>query len=154
MELTWAVLHHRDLTPSQLYEILRLRQDVFVIEQECPYDDIDGRDLAGENHHLLGTDADGTLIAYARLLAPGDGHPTCHPGRIVVSPAGRGRQLGRELVRVAIDACARLWPEAPIEIEAQAHLERFYGSLGFVSTSAAPFDVDGIPHLDMTLVRP
>lgn len=144
--LEWTLLPFDRLDGRTLEAWLRLRQQVFVVEQRCPYADIDGRDP--DALHLLGFSA-GRLLAGARLFAPQvEAGPHCRIGRVVVAPEWRGGQLGRGLMRQALEQCARLWPAQPVRISAQAHLQPFYASLGFVTLSA-PYDEDGIPHVDM-----
>jgi ElaA protein len=147
MDLTWADLHHSGLSVKQIHDILALRNRVFVVEQQCCYQDIDGRDLSGDNRHILGT-ARGRLVCYARILAPDSRHDAVRIGRVAVSRPARGNALGRELMQRALDACAEHWPDALVELSAQAHLQGFYGHLGFEPTSEV-YDDDGIPHIDM-----
>ena len=127
-----------------LYAMLKLRVDVFVVEQECPYPELDGNDADCLHLRLL---ADGELIACARLWRPTPEH---HPriGRVAVSPDHRGKRLGEALMREAIEACEKLYPGEPIAISAQSHLQAFYGTLGF-SVTSAEYVEDGIPHVDM-----
>lgn len=147
MDLTWHDLHQRDLTIPDLYDVLALRNRVFVVEQACAYQDIDGLDLAGDNRHLIART--GVVVGYARLLAPEGGGPT-RIGRVIVSDRARGRQLGRRLMETALASCHEHWPDAGVELAAQAHLQGFYVSLGFVPISEV-YDDEGIPHLDMRL---
>lgn len=147
--LAWACQSFAELDARALYEILCLRAQVFVLEQRCIYLDPDGLDAAV--WHLQGHGTDGTLQAYARLVPPfakGAGQPLPMIGRVVTAPTARGAGQGRELMQQAIGHCARLWPGQTLEISAQAHLERFYASLGF-GTISAPYDDDGILHVDM-----
>jgi ElaA protein len=149
VELTWQLVHQRDLTARQTYDMLQLRGIVFVDEQSVPAGlEIDGRDLEGETHHLFGY-ADGTLLAYARLLEP-DAHDESHIGRVVVAAAARGGTGGR-LVERAIAGCTALWPGLAIRLGAQDHLRGFYGRHGFVPDGDI-YDDAGIPHIHM--VRP
>lgn len=150
MDLAWQLVHHRDLSAHQTYDMLRLRGIVFVDEQRVSADlEIDGRDLEGETHHLFGYAGD-ELAAYARLLEPGsDGHS--HVGRVVVAAAHRGNRTGHHLVERAVAAAERLWPASPIEVGAQDHLRGFYGRHGFVPVGEV-YEEAGIPHVDM--VRP
>jgi ElaA protein len=143
---TWSVLDGADLTAAQLYDVLALRSAVFVVEQECAYQDVDGLDLLAGTVHVLGS-IDGSA-AYARVLAPDDDHPTPRIGRVIVERKARGRQLARPLVREALAVCEERWPREPVELGAQAHLSGFYASLGFVAVSE-PYDEDGIPHVWM-----
>ena len=163
MDLTWHDLHHTDLTVADLHDVLALRNRVFVVEQECAYQDVDGLDLVRDTRHLLarGSDGDGdgdgaivghgdgAIVGYARLLAPYDGRPA-RIGRVIVTAEARGQRLGVRLMERALASCAEHWPGAGVDISAQAHLVDFYASLGFVVTSEV-YDEDGIPHQDMHL---
>lgn len=146
-DIAWQDLHHSELTAAQLYAVLALRCEVFVVEQQCAYLDVDGRDLSGETRHLIGWLA-GKPAAYARLLK----NETVAIGRVIVAPEARGRRLGMALMEQALAACMRHWPQAGVMLSAQAHLQPFYASLGFQPSSAV-YDEDGIPHIDMRLVR-
>ena len=118
-----------------------------MVEQACAYLDLDGKDQAA--FHLVGHDATGAIAAYARLLSPGVSYPVHAIGRVVTSPEHRGRGLGRALLREAISSIFELAGRpVPIALGAQAHLEAFYGSLGFVRFGE-PYDEDGIPHVHM-----
>lgn len=151
VELTWLAVHHRELTAKQMHDLLMLRHDVFVIEQDCPgYRDIDGCDASGDTHHVVGLDDD-RLLAAARLLAPGSDHEA-RIGRVVVDQAARGTGVGHELMRQSLAACTRLWPSADVVLGAQAHLAGYYGRHGFVSTGDAYVE-DEIPHVTMVLHR-
>ncbi|TQK05298.1 GNAT family N-acetyltransferase [Herbaspirillum sp. SJZ107] len=147
--IEWQWSRFADLTAAQLYEMLALRQQVFVLEQTCLYPDIDGLDPGA--HHLLGwrtVNGKRELAATLRCLAPGAKYAEMSLGRVVTSPAMRGTGLGRELVAQGIACAVRLHQGHAIRIGAQAHLENFYGSFGFVTVSA-PYDEDGIMHIDM-----
>jgi ElaA protein len=133
-----------EFSAIELYEMLKLRVDVFVVEQHCPYPELDGNDIDCLHLRLL---AEGELLACARLWRPTPEH---HPriGRVAVSPHHRGKRLGEALMREAIAEVERLYPGEPIEISAQSHLQRFYGSLEFEVISEEYLE-DGIPHVDM-----
>ncbi len=136
------------LSVTQLYDLLRLRSEVFVVEQDCVYQDLDGRDH--EALHCLRYDGQ-ELMAYTRLLPVGLAHrDACSIGRVVTSPRARGRGYGRQIVRLSIDHCRALWPGADIVIHAQSYLLKFYGSFGFVP-EGQEFLEDGIPHFAMRL---
>ena len=135
------------LSPAELYDLLALRQRVFVVEQACAYLDCDGKDPAAL--HLLGRDACGALVAYARLLPPGVSFAEAAVGRVVIERAARRSGFGRALMNEAI-ARAREAFGGPLRIGAQRYLERFYGELGFV-TEGEPYLEDGIPHIEMVL---
>ncbi|MDN3922890.1 GNAT family N-acetyltransferase [Roseateles violae] len=149
--LRWTCAPAAELSTSALYQALALRAQVFVVEQHCVFLDPDGLDLRPGAWQLLGHDGQGDLMVCARLLAPGiKGARQVHPmiSRVVNAPAARGQGLGRRLMERAIAECTRRWPGLPIDIGAQAYLQRFYASLGFEPLSAL-YDEDGIPHLDM-----
>ena len=134
------------LTLTDLYAALRLRQEVFVVEQDCPYLDADGRDPAC--HHLLGWDED-ALVAYVRVFPPGASiHPEAVIGRVVVHGARRTEGLGRAVMTEAHRRIAEAWSDPPIWLSAQAHLESWYGGLGYVVCGRG-YDEDGIPHLPL-----
>jgi ElaA protein len=137
------------LSLQELYDSMALRQEVFVVEQDCPYLDADGKDEAG--HHLLGYNANGKLIAYTRLLPPGISYPDyASIGRVVTSPSARRTGAGRVLMRESISWCARLYGEVPVKISAQVYLTRFYESFGFEKVGAEYLE-DDIPHVGMVL---
>ncbi|MYN01280.1 GNAT family N-acetyltransferase [Pseudoduganella sp. DS3] len=145
----WQWLDFGSMPGADLYEVLRLRQEVFVIEQQCFYSDMDGFDQGA--FHLLGwlqVEGRRTLAAYLRCIAPGVKYPEMSLGRVVTSPAARGGGLGRQLVAEGIRCAEALHPGHRIRIGAQAHLENFYGSFGFQAVGE-PYDEDGIPHLEM-----
>ncbi len=136
------------LTVSELYAILKLRQEIFVVEQNCPYLDADGHD---ENAiHVLGTDVNGILVAYIRIFAPGDYYDEAAIGRVVVSADFRGKQLGVKVMQYGIAHCKEHFPDSPIKIGAQLYLDKFYRSLGFVPISEIYLE-DGIEHQYMKL---
>lgn len=147
MDLNWQDLHHSELSVAQLYQLLALRNAVFIVEQQCPYLDIDGADLTGDNRHLLGL-FDGRLVAYARILVSPDIDQPVKIGRVIIAGEARGLDLGSRLMEQAIDSCERHWPQRPVFLSAQAHLQRFYGRLGFVAVSGEYLE-DDIPHIDM-----
>ncbi|MEW3091881.1 GNAT family N-acetyltransferase [Escherichia coli] len=145
--IDWQDLHHSDLSVSQLYALLQLRCAVFVVEQNCPYQDIDGDDLEGENRHILGWH-NGILVAYARILKSDDELQPVVIGRVIVSEALRGEKIGQQLMSKALESCTRRWPEKPIYLGAQAHLQNFYGQFGFIPVTDI-YEEDGIPHIGM-----
>ncbi|MFC5552191.1 GNAT family N-acetyltransferase [Massilia aerilata] len=149
--ISWQWKGFKELTVAQLYAMLALRQQVFVLEQTCLYPDIDGLDPGAQ--HLLGwreVDGKTELVAQLRCLAPGAKYEEMSIGRVVTSPAARGSGLGRELVAQGVALAQQLHPGHAIRIGAQAHLEAFYHSFGFVTVSE-PYDEDGILHIDMVL---
>ena len=142
--MTWQLKAFDELTTAQLHDIYRLRVDVFVVEQHCPYPEIDGADPACL--HLFKEEGN-QIAAYARLLPPGTTYPSASIGRIIVAPEFRKQSLGFQLLDQAIAAAQKHWP-GPLEIGAQAHLKDFYASRGFNQVGEIYLE-DGIPHMDM-----
>lgn len=131
---------------------MALRQEVFVVEQNCPYLDADGKDP--DSWHLMGRDASGKLVCYTRLLPEGLSYPEyISIGRVVSSPAARGTGAGKTLMRRSIDLCRQLFGNQPIKIGAQSYLLQFYEGFGFRSTGEEYLE-DGIPHTKMILPTP
>ena len=146
MSIHWKCIPFNDLTPQEVYAILGLRQDVFIIEQACIYQDIDGIDTS--SHHILASSNE-TLIAYSRIIPIVDSDYV-KLGRIIVHNDHRGIALGRHLVQYSISEAIRLYSPKYIHISAQSYLLQFYESFGFHSISDY-YDLDGITHLDMSL---
>ena len=145
-DLTWTELAGADLDVRTLYDVLALRSAVFVVEQECAYLDLDGRDLVEDTCHVIGRR--GGIAAYARVLAPGADQPSPRIGRVIVAPDSRGQQLARPLMRRALAVCKTHWPGQAVELGAQAHLAGLYASLGFEPVGDQ-YDEDGIAHVLM-----
>jgi len=133
------------LSPTLLYAILRLRQAVFVVEQNCVYQDLDNLDQCGDHLCLL---RNGEPIAYQRCLPPGSAFAESSIGRIIVAPESRGERLGSRLVQRGIEHNRARWPDSPIRIGAQAHLQSFYAALGF-RVAGNLYLEDGIEHIHM-----
>lgn len=142
----WRWYAWNELDPDTLYAFLKLRSDIFVVEQNCPYPDMDGLDP--QCLHLCGRGTDGELLAYLRLLPPG--LKCVHPaiGRLVVAQSARGTGLGRHAMTEALRNCAERHPGTAAFLSGQLHLQAFYQSLGFRPISE-PYVEDGIPHVDM-----
>lgn len=145
-DISYRIIPFSELDTDLLYAILRLRSEVFVVEQNCVYQDLDDNDQ--QALHLVGLDG-GSLVCYARLFAPGVKYAGASIGRVITAPGARGSGLGRPLMEQAIGYCDKTWPRAPITISAQQHLEQFYTSVGF-QTVSAPYMEDDIPHIEMT----
>lgn len=145
--IQWNDLHHSQLTVQQLYALLQLRCEVFVVEQTCPYQDVDGDDLVGENRHILGW-RDGKLVAYARILKSDDEFEPVVIGRVIVSQAVRGEKLGVKLMEQTLASCEQHWRQKALYLGAQAHLQAFYAQFGFAPVTDV-YDEDGIPHIGM-----
>jgi ElaA protein len=147
--VTWQWKRFSELSVDELYRVLALRSEVFVVEQRSIYLDADGYDRGCL--HLLGelSRAEGPLLgAYLRVLPPGLKYPEASFGRVVTAPAARGQRLGHELVKRGLAFLDGSWPGAPIRIGAQHYLLRFYEGFGFRQVSDV-YDEDGIPHIDM-----
>lgn len=137
-----------DLTPQTLFAIYKLRVAVFVVEQACPYQEVDGADLTA--FHLMIREPSGGLAAYARLIPEANG-TVARIGRVIVAQPFRGRGLAKKLMNLAIDQSPRLIPNAnKIVLAGQAYLKDFYHSFGFKDTSDGYLE-DGIPHIDMAM---
>ncbi|MFC6336986.1 GNAT family N-acetyltransferase [Pseudomonas sp. CCM 7891] len=147
MTVDWLCKHHNDLGKEQLYAILRLRSEVFVVEQKCAYQDIDDQDLAGDTQHLMGWQND-QLVAYLRLLDPDSQGGDVVIGRVIVAPVARGTGLGHQMMEETLKQIDDLWPETPIFLSAQAHLQKYYERYGFV-VAGKEYLEDGIPHTGM-----
>ncbi len=147
MLLNWKCVFFDDLSSKDLYRILQLRSDVFVLEQQCLYQDIDNKDL--QSWHLMGSNNEGDLVAYVRLLPPGLSYIEPSIGRVVTSPAIRRTGAGKELMQVSIAECFELFGNKSIKIGAQLYLKKFYESFGFV-VSGSVYLEDGIEHIEMT----
>ncbi len=145
MPVTKVCKPFADLTPQELYGLLRLRSEVFVVEQNCVFLDMDNKDQ--DCYHLLLYQND-HLAACARLLPAGLYYNEISIGRIVTSPETRGTGLGKELVSTAIDACYQLFGTGPIKIGAQLYAKKFYELFGFVQAGNV-YDEDGIDHIHM-----
>ncbi len=141
----WRFARLDELSAREVHDILQARTAVFVVEQACVFQDMDGADPGC--WHLFSREA-GEIAAYCRLVPPGLKFAEPSIGRVITTRVARGTGAGRELVREALRRCGSLWPGAAVRISAQRHLERFYGSLGFV-TDSEPYDEDGIPHVEM-----
>lgn len=146
--MEWTIKTFQELTVDELYAILQLRTDVFVVEQECPYPEVDGRDQ--ECYHLCATE-EGALVAYARILPPGLSFEEAAIGRVIVAKSHRGKGLGYPLIEKAMAFIQEELGQSRIKISAQAHLEHFYKQCGFQTVSEVYLE-DGIPHQDMVWV--
>ena len=136
---------------DQLYALLKLRQEIFVVEQVCAYLDADSLDQ--DAWHLMGFDEDGTMVAYARLLPKAVVYSDYVAiGRVLTSASLRGKGQGRVLMEEAILQCHKIFGMVPIKVSAQSHLSRFYESLGFEATGETYLE-DGIPHMGMVLSK-
>jgi ElaA protein len=148
MNIEWRCRFFDKLTPSELYDIIQLRNDVFVVEQQCVFQDADGVDK--KCFHLSGYDGD-TLVAYTRLIAPGITFTEASIGRVVNARAYRGMGIGKELMRRSLQYCRELFGVGPVMIGAQLYLKKFYEELGFNIVGEVYLE-DNIPHIHMDLI--
>ena len=131
-----------------MYALMALRQEIFVVEQDCPYLDADGKDQT--SHHLMGFDDQGKMVAYTRLVPKGISYPQyASIGRVVTAASTRGQGIGKLLMQESIARCQEIFGGEIIKISAQAHLQKFYQDLGFEPTGEEYLE-DGIPHIGMT----
>ncbi len=147
MPVTFLCKPFEALTKKELYDLMVLRQEVFVVEQNCPYLDADGKDF--QSWHLLGYDENENLVAYARLIPKGLVYPD-YPaiGRVTTAPLIRNTGIGRKLMEEALNWMQQLFGTTSIKISAQTYLKTFYVSFGFKSTGK-PYLEDDIPHIAM-----
>ncbi|UPT72065.1 MAG: GNAT family N-acetyltransferase [Flavobacterium sp. JAD_PAG50586_2] len=145
MDLKWKIKRFEALSVSELYQLLQLRSEVFVVEQNCVYQDVDGKD--SKALHLIGED-NGQTVAYARLFKPNDYFDEASIGRVVVKQVYREKKLGHVLMKEAIDTIVSEFHETKITISAQLYLKKFYESHGFIQTSETYLE-DDIPHIQM-----
>jgi ElaA protein len=143
--LVWRCLAFSALSTQELYAILQLRSEVFVVEQNCVFQDMDGSDA--QALHLLGLQGD-TLVAYARCFGPGIKYPEASIGRVITRASLRGTGAGHVLMQEAIRMCQHHWPTANIRIGAQARLQAFYSQHGFKPAGSIYLE-DGIDHIEM-----
>jgi len=144
----WAVKTFQQLTVEELFDVLQLRVDVFVVEQHCAYRELEEYDRHPEARHLSGRNEGGELIAYARLLPPAVRYPEVNLGRFVVKADFRKQGIGHQLVQTALQEISSWWPKSSIRISAQEYLQGFYAQYGFTRVSEVYLE-DGIPHVEM-----
>ena len=143
--IVWKLKSWEEISKAELYNILSLRSEVFVVEQTCIYQDIDHKDLKA--HHVLGV-LNNQIVAYSRIFNEGDYFKEASFGRAVTSQKVRGTGVGHQLVKETLLKMEQLYPKLSIKISAQAHLQGFYNQHGFI-TEGAPYLEDDIPHVAM-----
>lgn len=144
--LRWCVKRFAELSADELFGIFKLRQDVFILEQDCIYPDIDELDKA--SLHIYALEDDGSVVACTRLVSPGLKYEEPSIGRVVVAASHRKEGLGRVLMQHSITQSEQVFPKLNNRIGAQLYLRDFYASLGYQQVSEE-YDEDGIPHIDM-----
>lgn len=145
MNYVESIKHFKELTPAELYSIIRLRNEVFVVEQNCAYQDADNKDIYCYHQALY---LDNTLVAYARLVPPGLSYEEMSIGRVVTSSIVRGKGAGKILMEAAIKNCYKVFGKGSIRISAQLYAKPFYTALGFIETGDV-YDEDNIEHIEM-----
>ena len=145
--INWRIKRFDELNSMELYKILQLRINIFMLEQNCLYPECDDKDFHAK--HLFGMD-ENEIIAYARLLPPGVSYPDASIGRVIITTKYRGQKMGYQLMNKAIEGIHSEFTPIDIRISAQAHLQKFYENLGFNCVSE-PYLEDDIPHIEMLL---
>jgi len=145
MNIQWSLKKFTDLSPNELYVILQLRNEVFVVEQHCVFLDADNKDQLC--YHLMAWDND-KLVGYTRIVPPGIIYEQASIGRVVTSPSVRRSGLGKELMKKSIESIHKLFGVVSIRIGAQLYLQKFYSSFGFQQISDIYLE-DGIEHIEM-----
>jgi ElaA protein len=143
--LSWILKKFEELSLHELYAILQLRNEVFAIEQNCVYPDMDNKDQPA--YHLMGWNNE-KLIAYTRIIPPGVAYPEPSIGRVATSPSARGEGIGKQLIEHSIEHIYNLYGTIPVKIGAQLYLKKFYTDLGF-SPASDVYPEDGIEHIEM-----
>jgi len=147
MKPIFKIKRFNELSLAELYKSLQLRSEVFVVEQNCVYQDVDGKDTKAI--HVLGI-FDDTVVAYARLFAPGDYFENASIGRVVISKKYRDRKWGHDLIKESLQAIKMHYNAKEVTISAQLYLKKFYESHGFIQQGESYLE-DGIPHIEMNL---
>ncbi len=146
--MNWYIKDFNELTKNELYQIIKLRIDIFVVEQSCPYPELDNKDQLA--YHCFCKDAANAIVAYCRIFKPGDYFKEVAIGRVVVHKTYRKQKLGYQLIQKALDFIKQTWQKTSVKLGGQIYLEHFYKNLGFV-TVGKPYIEDGIPHVYMIL---
>jgi ElaA protein len=145
MSIIWKCKAFDELSVHELYVILQLRTEVFVVEQNCVFQDMDGKDQG--SYHICGW-LNGRLVAYTRLVPAGVSYKEAAIGRVITAPSARRTGAGKEAMQYSIKKLYELWGKQPIKLSAQLYLKNFYESFGFAQTSDIYIE-DGIPHIEM-----
>ncbi|MCB0486499.1 MAG: GNAT family N-acetyltransferase [Flavobacteriaceae bacterium] len=145
--MEWFLKTYDELTVDEFHDILKLRIDIFVVEQNCPYPELDTKDKKA--WHFYGKNND-KIIAYTRIFKPRDYYQEAAFGRVVVHQEYRNQKLGYKLIEKTLEQIKNLFGRVPVKIGAQQHLEKFYGSFGFQQVGE-PYIEDGIPHIYMVM---
>jgi ElaA protein len=146
MHLDWQVKHYPDLTTNEFHDIIALRLKAFVVEQNCSYLDLDGKDK--KCYHLICRDGFGKVVATARILPPGIAYSEVSIGRVVLDQEMRGKGIGHQLMEQSMKFINEEFGVVPVRISAQKHLENYYKTHNFISTGKEYLE-DEIPHVEM-----
>ena len=146
-QLQWQCCQFQELENYQVYELIKLRVDIFVVEQHCPYPELDNKDTHQETRHIC-VYRDSKLVAYARLLPAGLNYSEVSIGRFAVEITERRKGIGSNLMRYCLSEIERLWPDNEIRVGAQTYLKEFYEKFGFIKVSDEYLE-DNIPHVEM-----
>ena len=147
MNITWYHKHFKHLNSVELYQILQLRNEVFIVEQNCPFQDLDGKDF--KCYHLMGFDTDSQkVMAYTRIVPAGISYEEASIGRVVTAPLARGSGVGKQLMQKSLKLLEELYGGVSIRIGAQLYLKKYYESFGFEQVEAVYLE-DGIEHILM-----
>lgn len=142
----WQVKHYPELTLNEFHDIIALRLKAFVVEQNCAYLELDGKDK--KSYHVICRDGFGNVVATARILPPGLSYDEVAIGRVVIDESIRGKGIGHDLMKQSMKYAEEEFGKVPIRISAQKHLESYYNKHGFVS-SGKEYLEDDIPHVEM-----
>lgn len=146
MTIDWQLKKFKELSPIKLYNIMRLRAEVFVVEQKCIYQDADGKDA--KSFHVMGFDNTDKLIAYARIIPAGISYKEVSVGRVVIPKKLRRKNIGKDLMLMTLDSINKIYGNVPVRISAQCYLQEFYADLGFKAAGEEYLE-DNIPHIEM-----
>lgn len=144
--INWHCNKFEELTLNEFHDIIAERIEVFVIEQECPYQELDGKDKKAL--HLYATNEKNDILAYARILPQGVSYKEVAIGRVITTQKGRGKGLGHELMKKAMEIIENTFGKVSVRLSAQEHLQQYYGAHGFVKVSEMYLE-DNIPHVEM-----
>lgn len=143
--MIWKIKSFEEITTSELYEIIKARVDVFVVEQDCPYPDLDDYDQKALH---LWAEQDQKVLAYCRIFNQGIKYPETSIGRVLTTEKGRGKNFGKQLIQYAVETIENRFRTSKIRISAQDYLLRFYSGFGFEDTGKKYLE-DNIPHTEM-----
>ncbi|GMM85212.1 GNAT family N-acetyltransferase [Pseudoalteromonas sp. MTN2-4] len=148
--MKWYVKKFSELDTLTFFKLAKARVDIFVVEQECAYPELDDVDILEEARHIYCLNGDGEVVAYSRCYLKAS--QVTAIGRVIITEPNRGKGLASKLMNESLNVCKSLWPDCKVQLSAQTHLTLFYGKLGFKAISDSYLE-DGIPHTDMELAQ-